>query len=127
MTNAFEQAAANAAKVMPPIAAQFLACHLTAAAHTISGATSFEVFDRWLELANEINAYAARAHQHVEHELFLRGTTPDDAAYIAPAETLADALNEIPTAGVAHRMVTQTYGPWIVDRPAATPIKETAA
>lgn len=130
MTDALRQAAANAAKVMPPITAQFLAHQLTAAAHTISGTTSFEVFDRWLELANEINAYAARARRHTEHEVFLAGSTPDDAAFTRPAETQGDALTAdrwLVGAGAAHRLVFQLYGPWQIDRPAAHTAKESAA
>ncbi|MFJ5984226.1 hypothetical protein [Lentzea sp. NPDC092896] len=122
-----QAAIANTAAVMPPLAAREVASELARAASLDAiRVMSWECRDRWLELADEINAYAAQARQHVEHELFLRGTSPEDAAYVAAAETLNDALHEIPSAGVAHRTVTRFHGPWVIDRPATT-TKESAA
>lgn len=115
-------AAANASAVMPPLAAQEMAESL----HELADAVEHEHLGWWarlnsrLEHVDEINAYAARARQHVEHEAFLGGTTPDDATYVQSAETLAAALAELPDAGVAHREVTRFYGPWVIDRPAQT-------
>jgi hypothetical protein len=126
VADALRQAAANADAVMPPLTAERIAADLLTAA---SGASvlSWEAVDRWLALAAEINDHAARARRHVEHETFWDGTSPDDATYTAPAETLDDALGEPPAMGVAHRTVTRLYGPWVIDRPTTSSSKETAA
>jgi len=120
---AIRAAADNAARVMPPVAARWMTNQLRAVAGAISDSTtSWEVVDRWLVLANDINTYAVRARQFVEHEVFLGGSTPDDARYTEAAETLNDALTAggwLAGAGAAHRTEIRLYGPWQIDRPAA--------
>lgn len=126
-------AADNAAKVMPPLAAEHLRRELLAAAHAISEVRdeiAQILIQRWAERVAEINDYAARARQHVEHEVFLAGTSPEDAAYTAPCDTLDDALAAdgwLSGAGAAHREVIWLYGPWQIDRPATSTTRETAA
>ncbi|GHH57451.1 hypothetical protein [Lentzea cavernae] len=116
-------AIANTTAVMPPLAAREVASELSRAANLDAiRVMSWECRDRWLELADEINAYADCAHRHVEHEVFLAGSTPDDAAFTRPAETHGDALAAdqwLVGAGAAHRLVIQMRGPWVIDRPAA--------
>lgn len=118
------QAEANAAKVMPPLAAEWMAREL----HELHMDVMYGAFmwwkrlEAWAPRVDEINAYASRAHRHTEREVFLAGSTPDDAAYAEAAETLDDALAAdgwLSGAGVAHREVTRLYGPWQIDKPAA--------
>lgn len=125
------QAETNAAKVMPPLAAEWMAREL----HELYVDVMYGAFmwwkrlEAWAPRVDEVNAYAARAHCHTEHEVFLAGNTPDDAAFTRPAETRGDALAAdqwLVGAGAAHRQVIQLHGPWVIDRPAAT-AKETAA
>lgn len=130
---AIRAAADNTALVMPPLAAKHLRRELLAAASAIT-ASREEFADllvqHWAERVDEINAYAARARQHTEHEVFLAGSNPDDAAFTRPAETQGDALAAdqwLVGAGAAHRLVIQLQGPWVIDRPAANTIKESAA
>lgn len=126
------QAATNAALVMPPAAAKFFEDKLNEVATTAEGGGNIAWFvvNSWLNQIDEINAYAARAHRYTEHEVFLAGSSPDDAAFTRPAETQGDALAAdrwLVGAGAAHRPVIQLYGPWQIDRPAATTTKESAA
>jgi len=127
----FRHAAANTALVMPPLAARWLAEQFTHAANAMEhGSAMLRTIGRWLDAVDEINTYAARARQFVEHEVFLAGDTPEDAVYTEPAETRDIALAAdgwLAGAGAAHREVTRLYGPWQVDRPAARHRKETAA
>lgn len=123
-------AAANAKLVMPPLVARFFEQKLNEVADTAEGGGTIAwlVLNSWLDQIDEINAHAARARQHTEHEVFLGGTNPDDAAYTEPAETLGDALAAdrwLAGAGAAHRTVIRLYGPWQIDRPATA--KESAA
>lgn len=125
-------AAANAKLVMPPLVAGFFEQKLNEVADTAEGGGNIAwfVLNSWLDQIDEINAYAARVRRHVEHEAFIGGTTPEDATHSAPAVTLDDALSAggwLAGAGVAHRPVIQLYGPWVIDRPAADTIKESAA
>ncbi len=128
---AIRAAIANTAAVMPPIAARWMAGELSRAASLDAiRVMSWESRDRWLEAADEINAYAARVCQHAEHEVFLAGSSPDDAAYTAPAETQDVALSPggwLAGAGAAHRQVIRLYGPWVIDRPATNTAQESAA
>lgn len=132
---AIEQAADNTARVMPPLAAKHLRGDLLQVAGIVRDFLAGDLDDArfllnlWAERIDEINAYACRARRHIEHELFLAGSSPDDATHTAPAETRDAALTAswFAGAGVAHRAVIQLHGPWVIDRPAATPIKETAA
>lgn len=122
-------AAANARLVMPPRAAKFFEQKLNEVADTAEGGgnVAWFVVNQWLDQVDEINAYAARVR--TEYEVFLAGSSPDDATHTAPAETREAALNVggwFTGAGVAHRPVIQLYGPWVIDRPAAT-AKESAA
>lgn len=124
-------AAANAKLVMPPLVARFFEQKLNEVADTAEGGGNIAWFvvNSWLDQIDEINAYAARARRHTEHEVFLGGSTPDDAVITAWAETREDAFaadGRFARAGVAHREVTRLYGPWQIDRPANT-IKESAA
>jgi hypothetical protein len=130
------QAADNTALVMPPLAAKHLRGDLLQVAGIVRDFLAEDLDDArfllnlWAERVDEINAYAARARQFVEHEVFLAGSTPDDAAFTRPAETQGDALaaNQwLVGAGAAHRPVIQIYGPWVIDRPAANTIKESVA
>lgn len=125
-------AAANAKRVMPPAAARFFEQKLNEVANTAEagGNIAWFVVNSWLDQIDEINAYAHRARHHTEHEVFLAGTNPDDAAYTAPCDTREDALAAdgwLAGAGAAHREVIRLYGPWQIDRPATITIKETAA
>ncbi len=126
------EAETNAAKVMPPLAAQWIAREL----HELYMDVMYGAFmwwkrlEAWAPRVDEINSYAARAHHHTEHEVFLAGNSPEDAAYTEPTETLDDALAAdrwLSGAGAAHREVTRLYGPWQIDRPAAATRKEFAA
>lgn len=126
------QAAENTRLVMPPLAAARLHHDLINLAATAEGGGNIAWFlvNHWLDQIDEINAYAARAHHHTEHEVFLAGSSPDDAAFTRPAETQGDALAAgqwLVGAGAAHREVFQLYGPWVIDCPAANTIKESAA
>lgn len=120
---AIAAAVANTAKVVPPVAATWMAAELTRAASIDAvRAMSWQCLDHWLELADEINGYAARATERVEVEAFLDGTSPDDAAFTArfdtdqPEKALGSGVWD--GAGVAHRSVIYLHGPWIIDRPA---------
>lgn len=132
-TAAIREAAENAALVMPPLAAQHLRRELLAAATAIEGTTdelARLLAAHWAERVAEINEYAARARRFVQHEVFLAGDTPDEASYSCSADTLDDALSAhewLAGAGAAHRTEIRLYGPWEIDRPAATTIKESAA
>lgn len=130
------QAADNTARVMPPLAAKHLRAdllHVAGMAHDFLAEDLNDarfLLNLWAERIDEINAYAAHAHCHTEHEVFLAGSSPDDAAFTRPAETLGDALaaNQwLVGAGAAHRLVIQLQGPWVIDRPAANTSKESAA
>jgi hypothetical protein len=128
---AIRAAASSTERVMPPLAAKRMTAQLNEVAEAVENRTFMwrMVLDRWLESIDEINAYAARARRHTEHEVFLAGTTPDDATYTEPAETrdIALAANGwLAGAGAAHREVTRLYGPWQIDRP-ANQTRETAA
>lgn len=123
------EAETNAAKVMPPLAAEWMAREL----HELYVDVMYGAFmwwkrlEAWAPRVDEINAYAARVR--TEYEVFLAGNNPDDATHTAPAETREAALTAdgwFVNAGVAHRPVIQLHGPWVIDRPAAT-AKETAA
>lgn len=123
------QAETNAAKVMPPLAAEWIAREL----HELYVDVMYGAFAWWKRLeawaprVDEINAYAARVR--TEYELFLNGDSPDDATVTCPAETREAALTAdgwFAGAGVAHRPVIQLHGPWVIDRPATT-AKESAA
>lgn len=129
---AIRAAADNAALVMPPLAAKHLRRELLAAATAIE-ASRDELANllaaHWAERVDEINAYAARARQFVEHEVFLQGTDPGDAYFTAPVDTLDDALaadDWLAGCGAAHRTEIRLYGPWQIDRPAAA-TREAAA
>lgn len=127
------QAETNAAKAMPPLAAEWMAREL----HDLYVDVMYGAFmwwkrlEAWAPRVDEINAYAARANCHTEHEVFLGGSSPDDATCTAPAETrdaaLAATNGWLAGAGVAHRPVIQMHGPWVIDRPAANTAQETAA
>lgn len=126
------QAAANAALVMPPTAAKYFEDKLNEVATTAEGGGNIAwlIVNSWLNQIDEINAYAARARRHTEHEVFLAGSSPADARYTEPAETREDTLAAdrwLAGAGAAHREVTRLYGPWQIDRPATTTTRETAA
>lgn len=117
------QAAANAAHVMPPTAAKFFHDKLNEVATTAEGGGNIAWFvvNSWLDQIDEINAYAHRASRFVEHEAFLAGDSPDDAAFTASCDTLDDALGAekwLSGAGAAHREVLRLYGPWQIDKPA---------
>lgn len=125
------EAETNAAKVMPPLAAEWMAREL----HELYVDVMYGAFmwwkrlEAWAPRVDEINAYAAHARRRTEHEVFLGGSSPDDATLTAAAETGAAALaadSWFAGAGVAHREVIHLYGPWQIDRPAVT-AKETAA
>ena len=126
----FRHAAANTASVMPPLAARWLAEQFTHAANVMEhDGAMLRTIGRWLDAVDEINAYADRACHHTEHEVFLTGSSPEDAAYTEPAETQGDALAAsqwLVGAGAAHRPVIHLYGSWQIDRPATT-AKESAA
>lgn len=119
------EAETNAPKVMPPHAAEWMAREL----HELYVDVMYGAFmwwkrlEAWAPRVDEINAYAARARQHVEHEVFIHGATPDDATYSASADTLDDALAAetwLAGAGAAHRTAIRLYGPWEIDKPAAS-------
>jgi len=60
---AIQAAVANTTIVMPPIAARWMAAELSRAASIGAvRAMSWQCLDCWLALADEINAYAARAY-----------------------------------------------------------------
>jgi len=130
---AIREAAAHTALVMPPLAAKHLRRELLAAATAIEDTTNelaSLLAEHWAARVNEINTYAARARRFVQHEAFLAGDSPDDAQYACPADTLDDALAAdgwLAGAGAAHRTEMRLYGPWQIDKPAATTIKESAA
>lgn len=132
LADVVRQAEANTAKVMPPLAAQWMAREL----HDLYVDVMYGAFmwwkrlEAWAPRVDEINAYAHRARHHTEHEVFLAGASPEDAAYSEPTETLNDALTAdgwLAGAGVAHRDVLHLHGPWQIDRPAARTPRETAA
>jgi hypothetical protein len=126
------EAETNAAKVMPPLAAEWMAREL----HELYVDVMYGAFmwwkrlEAWAPRVDEINAYGTRAKKHTEHEVFLAGSSPEDAAFTRPAETLGDALAAdkwLVGAGAAHRLVIQMHEPWVIDRPATATAKESAA
>lgn len=131
---AIRAAADNAALVMPPLAAKHLRRELLAAATAIE-ASRDELANllaaHWAERVDEINAYAARATEFIETEAFWGGADPATATHSVPAQTVDEALKWstewAPGIGVAHRTSIRLNGPWEIDRPAASTIKETAA
>lgn len=119
-----QQAEINTARVMPPRAAKRMAFNLRTVRNAVAAGDFMwqMLLDRWLDDIDEINAYAHRARHHVEHEAFLAGTSPEDAEFAAPCDTLEDALAAdgwLAGAGAAHREVIRLYGPWQIDRAAA--------
>jgi hypothetical protein len=125
---AIQAAAENTAQVMPPQAAKFMRERLLKVAESFTAHRAWFTVSLWADVIDEINAYAASAHRHTEHEVFLAGSSPEDAAFTRPAETLGDALAAdqwLVGAGAAHRLVIQLHGPWVIDRPATA--KESAA
>jgi hypothetical protein len=116
-------AAANTAKLMPPLAAKWMARELRDLANgiTIAEFMWWKRLENWVPRIDEINAYAHRATRIVEHEVFLAGDSPDTAQFTAACDTLDDALGAeqwLAGAGAAHRDVLRLYGPWEIDKPA---------
>jgi hypothetical protein len=129
---AIQAAVANTTAVMPPIAARWMAAGLSRAASIDAvRAMSWQCLEQWLELADEINTYAARATEFVETEAFWGGVDPASATHSVPAQTVDEALRwgtEWGSGiGVAHRTSIRLNGPWQIDQPAASNRKETAA
>lgn len=121
---AFRAAADNTVRVMPPLVAEQVRRELLAVATTVA-ATGDELsrvlVAHWAERVDEINAYAARAREFVEHEVFVTGASPDESCFTAPADDLEHALGAeswLPGCGVAHRSTIYLHGPWVIDRPA---------
>lgn len=117
------QAEKNTPKVMPPLAAEWMARELHELyVDVLHGAFMWwKRLEAWAPRIDEINAYAHRVTRFVEHEVFLAGDSPDNAVYTAACDTLDDALGEargMAGAGAAHREVLRLYGPWQIDKPA---------
>jgi hypothetical protein len=127
---AIHAAATNTAKVMPPRAAKYMRDKLLKVANSFTAHRTWFTVSQWADLIDEINAYAARATEFVEHEVYGDGTDPSDASFAAPSDSRDEALawggDWWPGLGVAHRTVTRLYGPWEIDRPAKQ-TKESAA